>query len=268
VSVGGGAAGAGGGALGAAVTAGWAAYGAVAVFGALRGAAPGLRATVRDGFRGARAAAREWRGFRAWGTVGTVASTVREAAVPALVAALYGPAAAGVLFVAQRVLQAPMALAAEAVSRAWFGTAAEIVRTGAPGMQAAFGRITRGLIAVGGPIIGAAAVAGPFLFSFVFGSDLDDGGELLVVLAPLYLAMLVSVPSGQALIALGRTRLTAAVLISRLVVAAVAIASADALGLGLTWAVGLYAAGMVVISLALGVIAWRLTGEADAARPG
>jgi O-antigen/teichoic acid export membrane protein len=127
-------------------------------------------------------------------------------------------------------------------------------------------RVTRTLVLSGGAVLVLAVVAGPPVFSTVFGQDFGAGGELLLALGPLYFSMLVAAPAGMTLVALDRRRLQAAFTGARLAGAVVSIGLAHAAGLSLTWAVAAYAAAMAIVSGGLGALAWRLSGQADARR--
>jgi len=259
-----GVAGGGGGPLAAATTAGLAVYTVVAVLGALRGERATVRATALAGAAGLRRAIDRWRGFSLWGSASVGFNVAREAVVPVLVAALYGPAAAGVVFVAQRVLQAPASLATEAVARAWYGTAAHIVRSGEAELRATLVRVTRTLLIFGGAGLAVTVVVGPGLFPIVFGDEFEAGSDALLALAPLHFATFVAAPAGFTLMALDRRRLQAAFTAARLVGAVATITVGHALGASLTLSLALYAAWMIVTSGGIAATAWRLSGRADA----
>ena len=262
-----GVAGGGGGPLAAATTGGVLLSAGVAAQGALRGEWHALGRTLRTGLAGMGRSAGRWRHFAGWGTASWGLNVAREAIVPALVAALYGAAGAGLVFVAQRVLGAPVALAMDAVSRAWYGTASQIVRGGDRDMRAALVRVTRGLALGGAPLLVLAVVAGPPLFPLVFGNDFEAGGEVLAALAPLHFFLLISGPAGLTLMALDRTRLQSAFSGARLAGAVIAIAGVHAAGGSLVLALAAYAASMAAVSAAIAVAAWRLVGRPIAAQP-
>jgi O-antigen/teichoic acid export membrane protein/glycosyltransferase involved in cell wall biosynthesis len=258
-----GVAGGGGGPLALATTVGGTVYALVATAGAVYGSTS--EASARDAFLGARDALRRWGAFGLWGTTASGLTLAREAVVPLLIAALYGPAAAGIVFIAQRVLAAPVGLASETVTRAWYGTAAAIVRDGGSDMRETLKRVTVGLILGGASVLMPVAVAGPALFPIVFGQDFGSGSDVLLALVPLHFMIFVSAPSGIALVALDRRRLQSVFAGTRLAGAVAAIAAGHAFGLSLAPALGVYAASMAVVSAAVAALAWRLSGEADVA---
>jgi O-antigen/teichoic acid export membrane protein len=183
-------------------------------------------------------------------------------AIPAiLVAALYGPAAAGLFVVAQRVIGLPAMFAAEAVGTAWSGTAAEIVREDRGRLREPLKAITRTMLVGGGAVMVVVLLLGPTLFGPIFGGDWDHAGRLLLALAPLHFSVFAAVPAGQTLVALRRTDLVTLVSAGRLASPVIGVAGGHALGWSLTGALGLYAACMVAVSVMNAAMAWRLSGR-------
>jgi O-antigen/teichoic acid export membrane protein len=223
-----------------------------------------LRAYAAEGLSGIGAAARRWRGYAAW-ACGAGVLQGASAALPAiLVAALYGPAPAGLFVLAQRVVGLPVAFAADAVGSAWFGTAAEIVRERRGKLSEPLATITRTLLLWGGAVLVLIVVAAPLLFGPVFGDQWDGAGEIVLVLAPLWLSIFAAAPAGLTLQALGRTDLLTAVAAGRLVTPIAGVAGGHALGWSLTASLGLYAAGMIAMSAVNATLAWRLSSRAPA----
>jgi O-antigen/teichoic acid export membrane protein len=157
------------------------------------------------------------------------------------------------------VIGLPVAFAAETVGSAWFGTAAEIVREDRGGLGETLKAITRTMLLAGGPALILVVVLAPPLFGPVFGGEWHGGGELMLALAPLYFSIFAAVPAGQALQALGRTGLLTAIAAARLVAPVAGIAGGHALGWSLTASLGLYATGMVGVSIVNWLLAWRLS---------
>jgi len=178
-----------------------------------------------------------------------------------MVAALYGPHAAGLFVLAQRVIGLPAAFTAEAVGAAWYGTAAEIVREERGSLREPLAAVTRTMFLVGGAALVIVLIAGPPLFGPIFGDEWEKAGHLVLALAPLHFSILASAPAGLTLQALGRTDLLTVVSTGRFLAPVAGIAAGDALGWSLTAALGLYAALMVAISAANTAIAWRLSSR-------
>jgi O-antigen/teichoic acid export membrane protein len=105
----------------------------------------------------------------------------------------------------------------------------------------------------------AILLVGPPLFGPVFGSEWGGAGELMLALAPLHLSIFAAAPAGLTLQALGRTDLLMAVAAGRLTTPIAGIVGGHALGWSLAASLGLYAAGMVAMSLVNATLAWRLS---------
>jgi O-antigen/teichoic acid export membrane protein len=242
------------------VAAGAAAYSLAATTAAVRTSADRpVRRHAAEGFRGLGAAAQRWRRFAAWSTGAGVIQGASLALPAVLVAALYGPAEAGLFALAQRVVGLPVSFAADAVGSAWFGTAAEIVRERRGTLSEPLAAITRTLLLWGGAALVLVLIAGPPLFGPVFGSEWDGAGDLMFALAPLYLSIFAAAPAGLALQALRRTDLLMGVAAGRLLTPVAGIVGGHALGWSVTASLGLYAAGMVVMSCVNATLAWRLS---------
>ena len=76
--------------------------------------------------------------------------------------------------------------------------------------------------------------------------------------------MLVAIPAGITLMALDRRKLQTVFTGARLAGAVATIAVAHELGWSLTVALALYAAAMAIVSGAIGIAGWRLSGRSDA----
>jgi len=269
VQIGAGAAGAAAGWIAIGATAGAAAH-AVTAFAATRRvlrsrvaaetgrASIGIAARTRGALADAPGAARRWARFVSWSSIATALQGATAAVVPGLIAALHGPAAAGLFVLAQRLLTAPVALGSEAIASAWFGTAAEIVRSARGGLREPLRAITRALATGGGLALLVVLLVGAPLFGTIFGAAWREGGTLLLVLAPLSASLLVAIPAGQALQALGRTDLLTAVSAARLAAGVGTLLAADALGWSLEAGLAAFAVAGAAISTVLMAVAWRL----------
>ena len=127
------------------------------------------------------------------------------------VAAMYGPAAAGLFGLTQRIMGAPVRMLSEAASQVFLS---EVAR--AEG-KALYRLVLRTALAfLGAGLLGAAplVLAGPSLFALAFGEPWRDGGRLMQLLVPIYLARFVVVPVSQTLNVTGHQHLhlTASVL--------------------------------------------------------
>jgi O-antigen/teichoic acid export membrane protein len=121
-----------------------------------------------------------------------------------LVAALYGPAAAGLFGLTQRIMGAPVRMLSEAASQVFLS---EIARAEGAAVYRLFKRTASVFLAAG--LVGATplVLAGPGLFAFAFGEPWREGGTLVQLLVPIYLARFVVVPVSQTLNVMGRQHL-------------------------------------------------------------
>lgn len=127
------------------------------------------------------------------------------------VAALYGPAAAGLFGLTQRIMGVPVRMLGEAASQVFLS---EIARAEGPALYRLFTRTALAFLGAG--LLGALplVLAGPSLFALVFGEPWRAGGTLVQLLVPIYLARFVVVPVSQTLNVMGKQHLhlTASVL--------------------------------------------------------
>ncbi|MCE5191384.1 MAG: oligosaccharide flippase family protein [Actinomycetia bacterium] len=140
-----------------------------------------------------KAVAREYREFPLLNSPHALLDTARESLTLMLTGALFGPTVLGFLSQTLRVLRAPMSLIGQAVSQVFFPRAS---RAHAEGTSLAplTRRTMRGVLAVSVPIYLAVLVAGPWLFSVVFGPTWRQSGVYAQILSP-WLALVLVVSS-------------------------------------------------------------------------
>jgi O-antigen/teichoic acid export membrane protein len=108
-----------------------------------------------------------------------------------LIAALYGPQAAGWYLFAQRCLTLPMAVLQNPVSRVYLSEASRLKRTRPEDLPELYRQtIVRTFKLTALPLLALAIIA-PELFAYVFGPEWEPAGVLCRTLAPLLLAQLV-----------------------------------------------------------------------------
>jgi O-antigen/teichoic acid export membrane protein len=126
-------------------------------------------------------AARAHREFPLLNTPHAFAGALQDTVSVALIAALHGAAAAGFWGLALRYLKAPATLVGGAVSQALYPRLADAL-TPAEG-RAAVRRVMLALAAIAAPLVLLLWIAGPWLFSFTFGAQWREAGDLARALA-------------------------------------------------------------------------------------
>jgi O-antigen/teichoic acid export membrane protein len=214
----------------------------------------GLRADLAGSGPEIAAAAREhWR----QPALSTPAGLLRLSAqfLPALLfAALYGPVAAGLFGLGQRLLTTPVRMLGQAAGQAFLVEAADRDRRS---LHRLFVRTTRRFLVVGLAWALPLLVLGPWLFARVFGPEWREAGEMVRLLVPLHLARFVVVPVSQALSMARRHDADLALA----AVLALAVLGSFALGRGLDLGplavVALYSASSTTALLLTLLVAWR-----------
>lgn len=113
-----------------------------------------------------------------------------------LVALLYGPAAAGMFGLAQRIMGLPMRMLADAASAVFLG---EIARADCRTTHRLFMRTSTTFLLVGSAGMLPVLILGPYLFGVVFGEAWRETGRIAQILVPLYLARFIVTPVSQIL---------------------------------------------------------------------
>lgn len=110
---------------------------------------------------------------------------------PIMFAALFSPAAAGMFALANRVLSMPMQLLGKSIGNVFFSASAKAQREGKLGLlvKSVHGRLAH----IGMPPILAILIAGPDMFSIIFGEPWRQAGVFAQWMAPwLYLVFVTS----------------------------------------------------------------------------
>lgn len=124
-------------------------------------------------------------------------------AVPTLLlASTYGASEAGFYAITQTVMGLPSVLIGKAVGDVFYPRVTESVRKGKPA-HLEIGKATIALFLIGLLPFGFIVLAGPELFSFVFGAEWQQAGHYARWLAPFFLLNLANKPSVAAIAPLG-----------------------------------------------------------------
>lgn len=214
----------------------------------------GLRGPTR---RAMGSAAVRFRRFPLLLTPSALANTAGVYAPLLLVAAFYGPVAAGLLGFAQRILAVPVTLVGQAVAQVYLSELARSRREGGGRERAYFRIATKRLCMASAPGAIVLLVAGPLVFGFVFGREWTASGQLAQALAISLGAQLVASPLSQTLVVFERVRLQLGWDLMRLCLTCGAVVIAHQLGAGLTltvWALSSATSAAYVLSW---ILSWR-----------
>jgi O-antigen/teichoic acid export membrane protein len=142
--------------------------------------------------------------FAWFGTPAGLLNVAGLQGMPLLVAYSYGATVAGWYALTLRVVALPMSLLGAAVGDTYFGIGPELVRTNPAALRSLFKKTAVRLLMIGiGPTV-VLMLAGPTLFSFVFGDKWVTAGVYARYLAPAMLAQFVTSPLSDTMIILER----------------------------------------------------------------
>lgn len=163
-----------------------------------------------------------------------------------LLAAFYGPGIAGLFAISQRAVGIPMRLLGRSIGQVYHGEAAMLLKESPERLQRLFKKTTQTLLLIGLFSILGLAVVAEWVFAVVFGSEWQQGGVYVQLLAPALIAQFVVSPVSQtsAVLETQLPQLFADAFRAVLVVAAIVIPSKFGYGAGV--AVGVYSAAMLV----------------------
>jgi O-antigen/teichoic acid export membrane protein len=143
-------------------------------------------------WRGVLSAASRYRRFPIYSTWEGFGSKAGVELPPILFASLFGPGAAGLYALSNRVLQLPVSLVGTAVGQVFFAEAAEARRTGKIGSLVDKMHNILAHIGMGPSLI--LIVVAPDLFTVVFGADWREAGEFARWMTPWLYLVFVSSP--------------------------------------------------------------------------
>ncbi len=226
-----------------------------------------LSRVVRRGWSGARLRA-AWRRHLAFAVYGAPQALLRlvNTSLPVLLLPLlFGPAAAGLFWMAYRLLILPQQVLVEALRPVFFREAARL--------HAAGGDLQRASLRMAGligclclPVVLVLVLTGPWLFGLAFGPAWREAGRFAALIAGAWCLETMQMPSAVCVAVLGRQRAYLLAEAASLVLRLGALAAGGAAG-SATLAVGLYALAWGLTNLL--VIAWMArVGRADRAAHG
>jgi O-antigen/teichoic acid export membrane protein len=102
---------------------------------------------------------------------------------PLLLSAVYSAQVTGWFALQDRLLMIPLSLLAQSVAQVFYGEAARLANEDPVQLKALFIKTFKNLLVIGIVPIGIVALAGPWIFSFVFGPDWREAGWYAQVLS-------------------------------------------------------------------------------------
>jgi O-antigen/teichoic acid export membrane protein len=202
--------------------------------------------------------ARRYKRFPLFSASCAVIDTTASQLPAVLFAMWFGAAAAGTYGLAYRVLSMPMQFLGQAIGNVFLGAAAEAHRKGNLGSMVS--RIHRRLAHLGMPPMLLLVVAGPDVFSQVFGEAWEQAGVFAQWLAPWLYLVFITTPLSVIFEVLERQAIAIVFHVVTLVVRVAAIAVGAALG-DLVLAVALFALGNCACKLAILICVNNLSGR-------
>ena len=229
------------------------------------GTAPADRRLVAQASSGemAKLARANWQ-YPAFSTPASLLEASTQLLPLLFIAALFGPAFAGLYGLGQRLMGLPVRLFASAARNVFLGEAGQ---RQPQGLYRLFKRSSLLFFGLGVAGLAPILVAGPTLFAIVFGETWRASGEIAQLLVPLYLTRFVVTPVSQVFNILGRQRLH---LISSSLDATLLLASVTAawwLELPPMLTILLFSLGSTITYTLYFVLAWRAVRQHGLAAP-
>lgn len=196
-------------------------------------------------------AMRRYRRFPLVAAPGALVNVLVMQGVPLVLAFVYSPSVAGIYFLVQRLMAAPLALVGQSVAQVLTSELGRRLANGEGGCFRLYVKAVLGLSLLGGvPIALVGIFAGPYL-PLIFGAEWVDAGKLLLILTPFFVGQFVMSPLANFMNTLGRQ---GALLIwdaSRLLVALPALVLPGATGFDSATALLMFSWVMVIFYLVL-----------------
>ena len=149
-------------------------------------------------------AARRYRRFPKYSALAGLANSAGLQLPALLLAAYYGPFVVGQFVLVQRVAGWPLHLIGQAISQVYFGRAAETFRSSPKVFYRLFLQLTLRLALIAILPVGLLILAGPWLFSAVFGNQWSTAGHYATILAIMLFAQFIVSPLSATLSILER----------------------------------------------------------------
>jgi O-antigen/teichoic acid export membrane protein len=205
--------------------------------------------------------ARRFRRFPMYSSWGGLANTAGSQVPPVLFAALFSSAAAGIYTLAERALFVPVSLIGQAIAQVFISDAVAERRRGQ--LADLVARIYCTLAAIGMPPVLILVIAGPDLFTWIFGSSWRQAGVFSQWMAPWLYVVFIAAPLGNLSFVIEKQAqdmvFQALLLFTRFMALVIGAWKGE-----LAWAVSLFAAGSFVCWC--GFLVWILRASGNSCR--
>ena len=210
-----------------------------------------LRQVTRQGIR---LVASRYRRFPLLSSGATMLNSIGLQLPLLLLAIFYGPLVVGWLKLGERVLSIPLSLIGTSISQVYVGKSARVLHTDPQQLPGLFLKVVGGMLLIAFPYVALLALLGPLLFPVIFGSEWEQAGVYVQLLAPMFLLQSTANPTGGILDVLERQDLHLFREILRMVVMSGALLLAGVLQVRPVVGIGMFsAAGSVVYIVYLGI---------------
>ncbi|MEZ5823362.1 MAG: oligosaccharide flippase family protein [Geminicoccaceae bacterium] len=149
----------------------------------------------------AKVASVRYRRFPAFSILSTLFQSSSQLLPAMLVAAIYGPVVAGWFALGQRIMGFPVMMIGDAAGNVFLN---EIARLRGPALYAMFRKTALRFFLVALSIMLPIMIVAPYVFALVFGEPWREAGDIVQILAPLYVVRFTAVSVSQTLNVLER----------------------------------------------------------------
>lgn len=236
----------------------------VVAMGRLIWRAEGQR-SARLSWKEVRAALGTHRAFALVTTPSTLVNAVGQWAPVFLLTLWWGPIAAGLYVIGQRVIGVPIGLLGDSAGQVYIAELAASARTEPAAMPRLFSRTAVGLAKLAGVAALFLVLLAPWAFDLAFGVEWHQAGEMVRWQSVALAIQIVAIPMAHTLVVLRFQRRQLAWDVVRLLVTAGAFYLADQLQWSALEAVAVHGVTTAALYLALIVLSWRAVAHRSGA---
>jgi O-antigen/teichoic acid export membrane protein len=171
-----------------------------------------------------------------------------------LIIGIYGPAFAGLFALTQRLIGIPIVVIGNSVSQVYFASASQLALDNPTALMRFFLRIARLSFLISVVPVFFIALIGPWLFEHLLGPEWRTAGELVQIMAPMFVTQTVVPPLSQTIFILERQDIQVLWDLGRLLMVAGTFIGSSILHLEPKTAIGLYVVTMCFTDIILFLI--------------